>query len=91
MTPEAFQSWLAAMKAAGLIRSDAAAARLLDVSQETIMAWKRDGARRVVDLACEALEARLALIGPAPSSPASRRADYHREYQRRRRAAAREA
>ena len=127
MTPEAFQSWLAAMKAAGLIRSDAAAARLLGVTTTTIMNWKRNGARRVVELACQALLAPVLLMGPVPTEPPKgrqfefikagfttdgrwavkvgdgpltypyegksprKRTDYHREYQRKRRAAAREA
>jgi hypothetical protein len=59
MTPEAFILWLAAMKAAGLARSDAAAARLLGVSANSVVAFKRQGADRRTALACRALYHRL--------------------------------
>lgn len=59
MTPEAFTQWLAAMKAAGLGRSDAACARLMDVTQNTIVRWKEIGTDRRTALACRALLHRL--------------------------------
>lgn len=43
MTPAAFINWLASMKEAGLARSDAAAARLLGVSANAVVAMKRKG------------------------------------------------
>jgi len=63
MTPESFIVWLAAMKAAGLARSDAAAARLLGVSANSVVAFKRQGADRRTALACRALLHRLAPWG----------------------------
>lgn len=59
MTPQAFIAWLAAMKSAGLVRSDADCARLLDVSTNTIVNMKRDGADKRTALACSALLHRL--------------------------------
>lgn len=59
MTPEAFEAWLAAMKAAGLARSAAACARLLGVSEDTVSRYRRRGAERVVALACRALLHRM--------------------------------
>lgn len=59
MTAAAFVEWLAAMKAAGVARSDAAAARLLGVSANTVVAMKRDGADTRTALACRALFHRL--------------------------------
>lgn len=59
MTPTAFIEWLAAMKAAGLARSDAAAGRLLGVSANTVVKFKRDGADRRTALACRALLHRM--------------------------------
>ena len=56
---EAFARWLAHMKADGLARSDAAAARLLGVSANTVVALKRDGADRRTALACAALLHRM--------------------------------
>lgn len=59
MTPGAFCTWLAAMKAAGIVRSDAEAARLLgfrDVDRQK----KRGGDQRLA-LACAAV---MAGIGP---------------------------
>ena len=55
MTADDFLAWLAAMKAAGLARSDAACARLLDVSHNTVLAMKAKGADRRTALACRAL------------------------------------
>lgn len=59
MTPEAFIRWLAEMKAAGLARSDAAAARLLGVSANSVVAMKRNGTDQRTALACAALLAGL--------------------------------
>jgi hypothetical protein len=59
MTPTAFVEWLAAMKAAGLARSDAASARLLGVSANTVVTMKRDGADLRTALACRALFHRM--------------------------------
>jgi hypothetical protein len=59
MTPAAFINWLASMKEAGLARSDAAAARLLGVSANAVVAMKRKGADKRTALACRALFHRL--------------------------------
>lgn len=59
MTAAAFTEWLAAMKAAGLARSDAAAARLLGVSANTVVEMKQRGADQRTALACRALFHRL--------------------------------
>lgn len=59
MTPESFKQWLAAMKAAGLARSDAECARLLDVSQDSILRFKASGTDRRTALACRALLHRM--------------------------------
>lgn len=59
MTATAFTEWLAAMKAAGLARSDAAAARLLGVSANTVVTMKREGADLRTALACRALFHRM--------------------------------
>jgi len=59
MTPIQFTQWLAAMKAAGLARSDAACARLLKVSSNSIVNMKRDGTDHRTALACRALYHRL--------------------------------
>ena len=59
MTSRSFTAWLADMKSAGLGRSDAACARLLGVSTNTIVAWKRDGTDQRTALACRALLHRL--------------------------------
>lgn len=63
MTAEAFTRWLAEMKEASLARSDAAAARLLGVSANTVVALKKDGADIRTALACRAL-----LLGLEPYS-----------------------
>lgn len=55
MTASSFKSWLAAMKAAGLARSDAAAARLLGVSANSVVKMKARGADLRTALACRAL------------------------------------
>lgn len=54
-----FIDWLAAMKAAGLARSDAACARLLGVSANTVVEMKQRGADTRTALACRALFHRL--------------------------------
>jgi hypothetical protein len=59
MTPAAFVEWLAAMKAAGLIRSDADASRLLGISANSVVKMKRNGADLRTALACRALFHRL--------------------------------
>jgi hypothetical protein len=59
MTPAAFVEWLAAMKAAGLIRSDADAGRLLGISANSVVKMKRNGADLRTALACRALFHRL--------------------------------
>lgn len=59
MTAAAFIEWLAAMKDAGLARSDAAAARLLGVSANTVVEMKQRGADHRTALACRALFHRL--------------------------------
>lgn len=59
MTPEAFTAWLAAMKEAKLARSDAAAARLLGVSANSVVTMKQRGADTRTALACRALFHRL--------------------------------
>ena len=59
MTPESFTAWLAEMKAAGLVRSDAKCASLLGVSANSIVNMKRNGADQRTALACRALLHRL--------------------------------
>lgn len=63
MKPEQFTKWLAEMKAAGLARSDAACARLLDVAPNSVVIMKRNGADTRTALACRALLHRLAPYG----------------------------
>lgn len=63
MTAEAFIRWLADMKSAGLARSDAECGRLLDISADTIVRMKRDGADRRTALACRALLHRMTPYG----------------------------
>lgn len=59
MSGEAFCRWLEAAKAAGLIRSDAAAGRLLGVSSNSIVKMKVRGADLRTALACRAIFHRL--------------------------------
>ncbi|MEF2551959.1 hypothetical protein VQ042_11410 [Aurantimonas sp. A2-1-M11] len=59
MTATAFAEWLAAMRAAGLARSDAACGRLLGVSANAVVLMKRKGADHRTALACRALFHRL--------------------------------
>ena len=66
MTPAQFTAWLAAMKAAGFARSDAAAGRLLGKSADTVVRMKSAGADRTVALACAALLAGLPPWGETP-------------------------
>lgn len=55
MSAVAFSQWLAAMKAAGLAKSDASAGRLLGVSANTVLEMKHRGADLRTALACRAL------------------------------------
>lgn len=59
MTGPQFCHWLAAMKAAGLAKSDAHCGRLLGISPVSIVAIKRRGADHRTALACRALYHRL--------------------------------
>ncbi len=59
MTADAFVRWLSEMKAANLARSDAACARLLGVSTNTVVEMKQRGADTRTALACRALLHRL--------------------------------
>lgn len=59
MTPAAFNRWLAAMKAAGLARSDAECARLLGRTPRHLLAYKARGTDRMTALACRALLHRM--------------------------------
>lgn len=66
MTANDFQRWLDDMKAAGLARSDAAAARSLGLSPNAIVLIKRygtNGADQRTALACRALLHRLEPYG----------------------------
>ena len=55
MTPAEFTAWLADMKSAGLARTDADCARLLDVSSNALVTMKERGANHRTALACAAL------------------------------------
>lgn len=59
MTAEALKRWLAAMKAAGLARTDADCARLLGIGPRQLWKWKMQGVTgssgRRTSLACAAL------------------------------------
>jgi hypothetical protein len=55
MTSTSFVQWLAEMKSAGLARSDAAAARLLGLSANSVCTMKSTGCDRRTALACSAL------------------------------------
>ena len=59
MPPEAFNRWLADMKLARLARSDAAAARLLGLSSNSVVKMKARGCDLRTALACRALLHRL--------------------------------
>ena len=59
MTAPQFIEWLAAMKAAGLIRFDNDAAKALGVTNDTIVNMKHKGADTRTALACRALFHRL--------------------------------
>ena len=69
MTAASFIAWLAAMKAAGLARSDAHCARLLGVSPNSIVTIKKIGADRRTALACAALLAGIEPYGINPQPP----------------------
>jgi uncharacterized protein YjcR len=59
MTADAFNRWLSEMKLANIARSDAACARLLGVSANTVVEWKRTGCDLRTALACRAMLERL--------------------------------
>jgi len=59
MTAVSFINWLAAMKAAGLARSDAECAKMLGISANGLLKRKRQGAGLEAALACRALLHRL--------------------------------
>ena len=59
MTPIQFTQWLAAMKAAGLIRFDNDAAKALGVTNDTIVNMTHKGTDTRTALACRALFHRL--------------------------------
>ena len=59
MTAASFRNWLAAMKTAGLARSDAECARLLGVSANGLLGMKEKGSNQRTALACRALYHRL--------------------------------
>jgi len=63
MTAASFSAWLADMRSAGLARSDAECGRLLDISADTVVRMKRDGADRRTALACRALLHRMTPYG----------------------------
>lgn len=63
MTSEDFTKWLADMKSAGLARSDAACARLLGISANSVVTMKQRGADIRTSLACSALLHRLEPYG----------------------------
>lgn len=69
MTSSQFQSWLAEMQSAGLIRDHGGiqdAANLLGMTRERIRQMMRDGTKTVqTDLACSAL---LRKVEPYPSN-----------------------
>jgi hypothetical protein len=64
MTADAFNRWLSEMKLANIARSDAACARLLGVSANSVVAWKNDGTDLRTALACAALLAGIEAYGP---------------------------
>lgn len=55
MSAEAFEDWLAEMRASRLASSDSQCARLLGVSANTLVSIKKTGADRRTALACAAL------------------------------------
>lgn len=59
MSGASFGDWLKEMKAQGIARSDAAAARLLGISANAVVQIKRKGADHRTALACRALFHRL--------------------------------
>jgi hypothetical protein len=59
MTAAAFNRWLSEMKLANIARSDAACARLLGVSANSVVAWKNEGTDLRTAYACRALLERL--------------------------------
>lgn len=63
MTPTQFTHWLAAMKAAGLAKTDRKCADLLGLSANSVLAMKSRGADKRTALACRALLHRLEPYG----------------------------
>lgn len=63
MTSDAFTAWLAEMKSAGLAKSDAECARLLNLTPHAIVKMKRRGCDTRTALACSALLHRLRAYG----------------------------
>jgi hypothetical protein len=63
VTATDFRLWLDDMKQANLARSDAAAARLLGVSANSVVSMKQKGADRRTALACTALLHRMEPYG----------------------------
>ena len=61
MSAEDFNAWLAAMKEAGIARSDLECARLLGITANGILKRKKQGASKETALACAAL-----LVGLEP-------------------------
>lgn len=55
MTGKAFMRWLDAMRDAGRIMYDVDAAKLMDISHNTLVTYKRHGTDIRVALACAAL------------------------------------
>lgn len=59
MSPEAFRDWLAAMKRAGVAKSDAECGRMLGISADSVVLMKKRGADMRTALACRALYHRM--------------------------------
>lgn len=71
MTPADFTNWLAEMRAAGRIRSDADAGRLLEVNKNTLTNLKARGGDRRTALACRALIEGLVPWGDGHAAPST--------------------
>ena len=63
MTPEQFNNWLLEMKEAKIAGSDAQCARMLGVSHNSLVIWKKKGTDTRTALACRALLHRLERYG----------------------------
>ena len=75
MTPEEFTTWLAAMKAAGLARSDAECGRLLGMSANSVLNLKKNGGGKWIALACAAVLAGIGPYNPRENETSVRRLD----------------